>query len=122
MFGVSGAGLSSIKNYANDGKRTRRSLDQWDRQSKWPWDAPFVPEHNKVSPLEAETSVLTTVFVVMKRDKRLTGSLRGQSDNPIAPLGFELNNPWDVRHSPETLHFHCEPILTLPPQVEPRIS
>lgn len=34
MFGITGAGLSSIKNYANGGKRARRSLDQWDRQSK----------------------------------------------------------------------------------------
>ncbi|KAI0483861.1 hypothetical protein F4859DRAFT_474363 [Xylaria cf. heliscus] len=32
--------------------------------------------------------------VVMDRDRRLTGLLRGQSDEPIAPAGFELNNPW----------------------------
>ncbi|EJT81220.1 hypothetical protein GGTG_01204 [Gaeumannomyces tritici R3-111a-1] len=31
---------------------------------------------------------------MMDRDRRLTGLLRGQSDNPIAPPGFELNNPW----------------------------
>ncbi|KAE9972692.1 hypothetical protein EG327_009425 [Venturia inaequalis] len=29
-------------------------------------------------------------------DSRLTGYLRGQSDKPIAPKGFELNNPWKV--------------------------
>ncbi|PQE16910.1 NADh:ubiquinone oxidoreductase kda subunit protein [Rutstroemia sp. NJR-2017a BBW] len=33
----------------------------------------------------------------MDRDRRLTGYLRGQTDNPSAPLGFELNNPWRVR-------------------------
>ncbi|KAK4217250.1 hypothetical protein QBC37DRAFT_415249 [Rhypophila decipiens] len=33
-------------------------------------------------------------MVMMERDRRLTGSLRGQSDAPIAPPGFELNNPW----------------------------
>ncbi|RDI80855.1 Polyadenylate-binding protein, cytoplasmic and nuclear [Venturia inaequalis] len=33
---------------------------------------------------------------VMERDRRLTGYLRGQSDKPIAPKGFELNNPWKV--------------------------
>ncbi len=33
----------------------------------------------------------------MGRDLRLTGSLRGQTDNPEAPPGFELNNPWKVR-------------------------
>ncbi|ROW06658.1 hypothetical protein VPNG_06689 [Cytospora leucostoma] len=33
---------------------------------------------------------------MMNRDRRLTGFLRGQSDNPIAPPGYELNNPWKV--------------------------
>lgn len=33
----------------------------------------------------------------MDRDRRLTGTLRGQTDKPEAPLGFELNNPWKVR-------------------------
>jgi len=65
MFGVTGAGLSKIKNMQNGGKRARRSLDQWDRQ-------------------------------MMDRDRRLTGFLRGQTDNPVAPRGFELNNPWRV--------------------------
>ncbi|KLU89253.1 hypothetical protein MAPG_08227 [Magnaporthiopsis poae ATCC 64411] len=63
MFGVSGAGVATVKYMQNGGKRARRSIDQWDRQ-------------------------------MMDRDRRLTGFLRGQSDNPIAPLGFELNNPW----------------------------
>ncbi|KAJ2906474.1 hypothetical protein MKZ38_001455 [Zalerion maritima] len=31
---------------------------------------------------------------MMERDRRLTGFHRGQTDKPIAPLGFELNNPW----------------------------
>ncbi len=34
--------------------------------------------------------------VVMDRDRRLTGFLRGQTDNPQAPPGFEVNNPWRV--------------------------
>ncbi|KAH8812003.1 hypothetical protein F5884DRAFT_784103 [Xylogone sp. PMI_703] len=34
--------------------------------------------------------------VMMDRDRRLTGFLRGQTDNPDAPPGFELNNPWRV--------------------------
>ena len=33
---------------------------------------------------------------VMDRDRRLTGYLRGQTDNVKAPPGFELNNPWRV--------------------------
>lgn len=32
----------------------------------------------------------------MGRDKRLTGTLRGQTDRVIAPAGFELSNPWKV--------------------------
>ena len=34
--------------------------------------------------------------IVMERDLRLTGSLRGQSTNAEAPKGFELSNPWKV--------------------------
>lgn len=41
----------------------------------------------------------------MDRDRRLTGYLRGQTDNPDAPPGFELNNPWRVRICP--LLFCC---------------
>lgn len=33
----------------------------------------------------------------MERDRRLTGMLRGQTDSPIAPDGFELSNAWKVR-------------------------
>jgi len=33
---------------------------------------------------------------MMERDRRLTGFLRGQTDNPIAPPGFELSHPWKV--------------------------
>jgi hypothetical protein len=33
----------------------------------------------------------------MERDRRLTGFMRGQTDKPVAPPGFELNNPWRVR-------------------------
>jgi hypothetical protein len=33
---------------------------------------------------------------VMDRDLRLTGKFREQTDNPVAPVGFEVNNPWRV--------------------------
>lgn len=36
---------------------------------------------------------------VMDRDMRLTGKFRAQTDNPEAPLGFEVNNPWKARKS-----------------------
>ncbi|KAI0477517.1 hypothetical protein GGR56DRAFT_637676 [Xylariaceae sp. FL0804] len=42
----------------------------------------------------ARRSLDTWDRAMMDRDRRLTGSLRGQSDDPIAPPGFELNNPW----------------------------
>ncbi|KAI9851377.1 MAG: hypothetical protein M1838_003840 [Thelocarpon superellum] len=66
MFAVTGAGMSWLRHWQNGGKRGRHSIDQWDRQQ------------------------------MMERDRRLTGSLRGQSDSPYAPEGFELNNPWKV--------------------------
>lgn len=34
--------------------------------------------------------------IVMDRDRRLTGWLRGQTDKVEAPMGFEVNNPWKV--------------------------
>lgn len=33
MFGVTGAGLSTVRYYSNNKKRPRRGLDAWDRQS-----------------------------------------------------------------------------------------
>ncbi|KAL4921678.1 hypothetical protein BDW62DRAFT_174216 [Aspergillus aurantiobrunneus] len=33
---------------------------------------------------------------MMERDLRLTGTFRGQSTNPEAPKGFEINNPWKI--------------------------
>ncbi|KAI1069760.1 hypothetical protein LB507_008260 [Fusarium sp. FIESC RH6] len=71
MFGISGTGLAVIKTWQNEGKRPRYSVDQWDR-------------------------VILTNELVMERDRRLTGTLRGQTDKPEAPLGFELNNPWKL--------------------------
>ncbi|KAL2149359.1 hypothetical protein VTH82DRAFT_8707 [Thermothelomyces myriococcoides] len=85
MFGVTGAGLSKIKNMQSGGKRHRWSIDQWDRVSRI-----RRPDNPPTEPL------LTRRQQMMDRDRRLTGYLRGQTDNPIAPPGFELNNPWRV--------------------------
>ena len=87
MFGVTGAGLSTIRYYSNNKKAPRRTLDAWDRQSQPTsnhsiWDHPLI-----IRP------------VVMDRDFRLTGIWREQTDNPIAPVGFEVNNPWRVCRS-----------------------
>ncbi|EHK44098.1 hypothetical protein TRIATDRAFT_257752 [Trichoderma atroviride IMI 206040] len=67
MFGATGTGLAAFKTWQNEGKRPRYSLDQWDRVSQ-----------------------------LMDRDRRLTGTLRGQSDNPQAPFGFEFTNGWKL--------------------------
>jgi len=32
--------------------------------------------------------------MMMDRDKRLTGHIRGQTSNPVAPEGFETNSVW----------------------------
>lgn len=37
-----------------------------------------------------------TFFQVMDRDRRLTGTLRGQTDKPEAPPGFEFSHGWKV--------------------------
>ena len=34
----------------------------------------------------------------MDRDRRLTGYLRGQVDQPTAPAGFEVSNGWRVSY------------------------
>ncbi|KAK6904672.1 hypothetical protein V866_004483 [Kwoniella sp. B9012] len=34
--------------------------------------------------------------MMMERDRRLTGSLRGQSTDPIAPKEFATNSVWDT--------------------------
>ncbi|KAG0648637.1 hypothetical protein D0Z07_4688 [Hyphodiscus hymeniophilus] len=82
MFGITGAGLSKIRNMQNGGKRARHSVDQWDRQS------------NATIPWRQNNCACADRWVVMDRDRRLTGYLRGQTDNSAAPPGFELNNPW----------------------------
>ncbi len=83
MFGVTGAGLSTVRYYSNNKKAPRRGLDAWDRQS---WPSSFI----------ISGSLLTTCSTVMDRDFRLTGEWRGQSDSAVAPVGFEVNNPWRV--------------------------
>lgn len=37
-----------------------------------------------------------SVLAVMDRDRRLTGYLRGQTDQALAPAGFEFTNGWRV--------------------------
>ncbi len=63
----------------------------------------------------------------MDRDFRLTGAWREQTDKPIAPVGFEVNNPWRVcrslLRSRPSLSFtdgkkdHLNLCRTLPPTV-----
>ncbi|KAI1913473.1 hypothetical protein LOZ53_002472 [Ophidiomyces ophidiicola] len=87
LFGVTGIGMTLMGRLQNHGKRPRRGIDTWDRQSR-------CLRFELPGPLSADTPT------VMERDLRLTGSLRGQSDTPIAPPGFALNSPWKVRKSP----------------------
>lgn len=39
------------------------------------------------------------MLAVMDRDRRLTGYLRGQVDQPTAPAGFEVSNGWRVSYT-----------------------
>ncbi|CCC09861.1 unnamed protein product [Sordaria macrospora k-hell] len=92
MFGVTGAGLSAIKTAQNGGKKARWSLDTWDRYE------PLITANYTSHDTPLCTSTLTATdngcFIVMDRDRRLTGWLRGQTDAADAPYGFEYNNPW----------------------------
>jgi hypothetical protein len=40
--------------------------------------------------------LIKRVLAVMDRDRRLTGYLRGQTDQALAPAGFEFTNGWRV--------------------------
>ncbi|OJJ59464.1 hypothetical protein ASPSYDRAFT_43815 [Aspergillus sydowii CBS 593.65] len=84
MFGVTGAGLSVVKTFANDGKKARWNRDLWDRR----YNSQLLHYRGAITNNQS--------CEVMERDLRLTGSLRGQSTNPEAPKGFEINNPWKV--------------------------
>ncbi|CUS15310.1 unnamed protein product, partial [Tuber aestivum] len=80
MFGVSGVGLVVVKRLKNEGKNPRYNLDVWDRSIITP-------------------NIRTDVGlfgIVMDRDRRLTGLLRGQTDNPVAPPEFAVNSEWKV--------------------------
>lgn len=65
------------------------------RASKGLFSNTFLAKYDHPKKLTT-TDLVLTHFVVMERDRRLTGTLRGQTDKPEAPAGFELNNPWKV--------------------------
>ena len=83
----------------NGGKRPRYSLDQWDTVSAHLFGLRLraKDDRSKVGfPCSAQNAELLRPDIVMDRDRRLTGYVRGQTDNVEAPPGFELNNPWKV--------------------------
>ncbi|KAI5841530.1 hypothetical protein DFP73DRAFT_528593 [Morchella snyderi] len=82
MFGATGLGLSAVRTYRNDGKRHRWSLDHWDKAI-----LEVFPDYTKFN---------INAGLVMERDRRLTGSMRGQTDNAVAPAGFELSSAWKL--------------------------
>jgi hypothetical protein len=101
MFCLTSVGLGAIRRSDNGGKPMRRSLDKWDRVSRESTNvrtfALMIMQQSKI--LYSILPVLPEDahnVLVMERDRQLTGFLRGQSDKPIAPDGFELSNPWKV--------------------------
>ncbi|EEQ33569.1 conserved hypothetical protein [Microsporum canis CBS 113480] len=76
LFGVTGVGLSTVKYYSNGRKNPRRGLDAWDQTNCF------------------NSKLLN--FLVMERDLRLTGQMRGQTSNHAAPPGFAYSNPWKL--------------------------
>ncbi|KAL4908163.1 hypothetical protein BDW74DRAFT_174856 [Aspergillus multicolor] len=93
MFGVTGVGLSVVKTYANEGKKARWNRDLWDRvRIPSPFDFYLI----STARFSARLARNALADISLAKDLRLTGTLRGQSTNPEAPKGFELNNPWKV--------------------------
>ncbi|GAB7340304.1 hypothetical protein MBLNU457_6760t1 [Dothideomycetes sp. NU457] len=87
MFGFSGAAISKLRHMQNGGKRGRHSLDAWDRQKA-------IDEDGKATPTTWVDG--RALGRLMERDMRLTGWLRGQTDNAVAPAGFEFSNGWKL--------------------------
>ena len=99
MLTVTGAGLNTLRTYRNEGLQPRWGLDNWDRVSEARWPTRILANvryrivgHLIISNLYTPTNRTP----VMERDRRMTGSLRGQSDSPKAPKGFELSSEWKV--------------------------
>ena len=70
-----------------------------------------MPKQQSTNPVEKHTfKRYLTGSAVMDRDRRLTGNLRGQTDEVDAPPGFELNSAWRVGDFPTHLYpmgHHC---------------
>ncbi|GAB7353763.1 hypothetical protein MBLNU459_g4154t2 [Dothideomycetes sp. NU459] len=93
FFGITGAGLSKIRNMQNGGKRARHSEgadDDDDDGDEWETQEPDTTVQTRAS------YILNRRSLSEKEKKRLTGFLRGQTDRPTAPAGFELSNGWRV--------------------------
>ena len=100
FFAFSAVSVGKLKEIQNGGKRTRRGIDAWDRVSCVLGVCAMAANRftAKYDHFTMTSSMLSTYKTsVMERDRRLTGFMRGQTDKPAAPPGFELNNPWRVR-------------------------
>lgn len=110
MFGVTGAGLTAVKYLSNEGKKARWNRDVWDRVSAFSvvflinrgnWSCRWLTQRLQQSTFDSKPASVRalTGHAVMERDLRITGTIRGQSGNAVAPKGFEVSNPWKVRLS-----------------------
>lgn len=74
-------------------------MDAWDRVSCAELSRPMhrVNDFTAKYGTDNEPHAHILNIAVLERDRRLTGFMRGQTDRPHAPPGFELNNPWRVR-------------------------
>ncbi|CDZ98767.1 NADH dehydrogenase [ubiquinone] (complex I), alpha subcomplex subunit 1 [Phaffia rhodozyma] len=57
-------------------------------ETSFRWDEDWKPKRYLLDPWEIQ---------MMERDRRLTGSKRGQRDDPIAPPNFDTSSIVDVR-------------------------
>lgn len=101
MFMFTGGALSKLRHMQNGGKRARHSIDQWDKVSALLLSIKSVPVADGLTAKYEWRRVYSTLVVadeglVMDRDRRLTGFLRGQTNEVDAPPGFELSSAWRV--------------------------
>ncbi|EEP80417.1 predicted protein [Uncinocarpus reesii 1704] len=80
FFGVTGIGLSFSKRFANDGKRPRRGIDAWDRQSIPPISCVYTEP--RISPMRVMLTIGSdgtgfTAYGILTRPDRFARSAAG---------------------------------------------
>ncbi|KAI9633265.1 uncharacterized protein MKK02DRAFT_39243 [Dioszegia hungarica] len=88
-FGATGTLFSIAKRATNDGK-VGYFFEEYEENQ---WE--LARRRNSMN-LPPRYHIDSWETMMMERDRRLTGSLRGQSTNPTAPKEFATNSVWET--------------------------